>query len=658
MKLSVFNMRRPAQSESGQGEPPNPSGFKGGAETGLPAPDDRVFSTNHYPRTASLRQRLLNRLLAAATGLTWLLYLLALPGWIEAMSMGAAAGRSTADPILPMAVYGGIAIGLSVLTLAQRVSAADRAYPWRAAGFLILLIGAGGFMLASQGLSGNGRLLLVLFPLLAVFLFSEGRFARLVRFAALTISIFTLITIGFFAVQGYLLTQDSGAEAWLIAELGFGLIAIVSTLAFDAYLHDLESGIEKSQVFAFNLERERQRLEAQVRKAKIDMEYRLQQILSANEINQYIRSGEEPENGQTPPGAGVMDQVHPAALLFGRVCEQIIDRFGYAAVKIFLVESNGQRALLTAEAGETNSDNEGGDDALVSWVIAHQQTRINRPANDPAEGSAGKASPFAELALPIPGSLNEQSLHPNASPGERTALGVILFRSGSDTAFSKDEIALLESIAGSLASAIENQHLTVQIESNLEEISALHRQYLRRAWMQVLDTRGPQEYQYVSILHPGATPGRERHTGPILMGSGITGGSDSRPRAESMLEIPIQLRDQVIGSLVLEPEASRPIGEQERILIEAVINQAALALENARLLDETRQRADQEMITAGISTQIWSSTDIETILQTALHELGTSLNAAQGSIELWPESQDGAGKGAHPDDNGGSEARR
>ncbi len=170
-----------------------------------------------------------------------------------------------------------------------------------------------------------------------------------------------------------------------------------------------------------------------------------------------------------------------------------------------------------------------------------------------------------------------------------------------------------------------------------------------------------------------------RQTGPILMGSGsgeaALSSSDSRQRAENLLELPIQLRDQVIGSLVLEPEAGHPIGEQERILIESVINQAALALENARLLDETRQRADQEMITAGISTRIWSSTDIEMILQTALNELGTSLNAVQGSIELWPEpvglsnkgsavDSDG-GDGLHPkevgkgpaEDDGGSEAR-
>lgn len=602
MKLSVFKMHRPAQGGY-PGEPP--IGPRGGPGTGMPAPG------GFYPRSSGLRQRLLNRLLAATTGLTWLLYLLALPGWINEMGGNAVAGRSPANPLLPMVVYGIIAVGLSALTFAQRVSAADRAYPLRAGGFLILLIGAGAFMLASQGLTGNGRLLLALFPLLSVFLLSEGRFGRLVRFAALILSIFTVITIGFFAVQGYLLTRDTGAEAWLIAELGFGLIAIVSTLVFDAYLHDLESGMEKSQLFAINLERERQRLESQARQARIDLEYRLQQIHSTNEINLLIRGGGEQESGQAPSSAQPVDQKHITKQLLAQVCEQVKDRFGYDTVRVFLNEG------ISAETG----------------------------ANSPET-----AGPATELTLPILSGLNER--------GEPIMLGTILFQSKLKEAFSKDEVVLLESIAGSLASALENRRLLEQIESNLEEISALHRQYLRRAWMHVLDTRGPQEYQYLSIMHPGATPGRERPTGPIMMGPGSGGATpadrDNRPRSKNLLELPIQLRDQIIGSLVLEPEPGRTIGEQERVLIESVINQAALALENARLLDETRQRADQEMVTAGISTRIWSSTDIETILQTALHELGTSLNAAQGSIELWPEpaeraNQDDAG-------DGGSEA--
>jgi len=109
------------------------------------------------------------------------------------------------------------------------------------------------------------------------------------------------------------------------------------------------------------------------------------------------------------------------------------------------------------------------------------------------------------------------------------------------------------------------------------------------------------------------------------------------PPASSLytLQAPILLREQTIGSLTLE--SAHAFGEKERALVEAVINQAALALENARLIEETRKRADQETIAASISSKIWSSSNMDTILRTSLEGLGISLEANEGSIELWLE---------------------
>jgi GAF domain-containing protein len=81
----------------------------------------------------------------------------------------------------------------------------------------------------------------------------------------------------------------------------------------------------------------------------------------------------------------------------------------------------------------------------------------------------------------------------------------------------------------------------------------------------------------------------------------------------------------------------RSFTPEELFFIDSVIDQAALALENARLLDETRQRVEQEKVAAGITSKVWGSTDIDTILRTALKELGTALDASEAVIELWPE---------------------
>jgi GAF domain-containing protein len=212
----------------------------------------------------------------------------------------------------------------------------------------------------------------------------------------------------------------------------------------------------------------------------------------------------------------------------------------------------------------------------------------------------------SELALPV---LSQQAV-----------IGALTIQSESEEAFDQDDILVMQGIADALANAIENERLFAQTQADLAEIQALHRQYLRRAWDQYLSTQAggdalAQEYMYQS-----------KHL------------TASQPSASvKILELPIRLRGMPIGSLNLGIAANRAFTTEELAFINSVIDQAAVALENARLLDETRQRAEQEKVAARISSKVWASTDIDTILRTALKELGTALDASEAVIELWPE---------------------
>jgi len=65
-----------------------------------------------------------------------------------------------------------------------------------------------------------------------------------------------------------------------------------------------------------------------------------------------------------------------------------------------------------------------------------------------------------------------------------------------------------------------------------------------------------------------------------------------------------------------------------------VATQAAIALENARLVNESRQIAVRERMLAEINSRIWASTTIDSVLQIAIKELGRRLDASSASIEL------------------------
>ena len=571
MKLSIFNMHRP--NGSGPGRPP-------GSEDGIPYQPSRA-SEDLIAAAGGLRRRALNGLLIAATITAALIYLLWLPAALQAEDWG------------PLATYGVVILGLLALTLSRRL-----AYSVRAGGFLFLLLAAGGYMLGTQGLAGNGRLLLLLFPWLAAMLLAEGRFASVLRYAALVLSIATVVVIGLLAVQGYLLSgvQDVGLRAWLAAGLGFILAALAGGAAIDRYLRRLEGGLDESQDAVMGLDQERLRLQNQVQQGTYSLERRLVQIRTAAEITQSISN------------LLVLEELLP------RVCELMKERFGLYYVGIFLIEAATDEAVLAAGTGEAGRQMLAekhrlrvGGDSMIGWATSRRQARIALDVGkDPVRfNNPHLPETRSELALPI--------------ASQQAVLGALTIQSESEAAFDQDDVVVMQGIADSLANAIENARLFTQIQANLDEISTLHRQYLQRAWQEALESQGPQEYEFVSPSSP-AESAAEMPEG-------------------SVLELPIRLREQVIGALRLEANPEQPLGGEQLAFIESVISQAALALENARLLDETRQRAGQEMVATSMAARIWSSTDVETILRTALHELGSSLDAAQGSIELWPQPE-------------------
>ena len=73
---------------------------------------------------------------------------------------------------------------------------------------------------------------------------------------------------------------------------------------------------------------------------------------------------------------------------------------------------------------------------------------------------------------------------------------------------------------------------------------------------------------------------------------------------------------------------------EQKNLIDAVATQAAIALENARLVSESRQVATRERMLAEINSKIWASNTIDGVLQIAIKELGRRLDASSATIEL------------------------
>ena len=234
---------------------------------------------------------------------------------------------------------------------------------------------------------------------------------------------------------------------------------------------------------------------------------------------------------------------------------------------------------------------------MIGWATAHKKARIALDVGKDAVHFTNPHLPLtrSELALPI--LLGSE------------VLGALTIQSQRPEAFDEDDITILQGIADSLATAINNAKLFTQVQQNLEEISALHHSYLSEAWS---DVSIPSEGLSLAIEHE----------------------SEQDPSAEiTTLNVPLTLREEVIGNLTLEANKSN-WSPEETAFIEAVTNQAALAMENARLLEETKRRVERERVVSEVTRKLWGTGDIENLLRSSLREIGRLMNASEGIIQL------------------------
>lgn len=111
-------------------------------------------------------------------------------------------------------------------------------------------------------------------------------------------------------------------------------------------------------------------------------------------------------------------------------------------------------------------------------------------------------------------------------------------------------------------------------------------------------------------------------------------GDENNPDSdESIMAVPIVLRDQVLGVLNIKYKG-KEIPRDLTALVSNASDRLALALENARLLEQIQQRADREHLVGEISTKLRSATDIDSILRTTAAELGKSLGIDEVRIQL------------------------
>jgi GAF domain-containing protein len=320
--------------------------------------------------------------------------------------------------------------------------------------------------------------------------------------------------------------------------------------------------------------------------------------------------------------------------LLNRTVNLVQDRFGFYHVALYLVDEQDEYAVLQAATGEAGRQMlEQGqqvdleEDGLISYVV---NSGYHRLLFDVGDGAASFENPLlletrSELALPL-------------RVGRRI-IGAFDIQCRREEAFDGDDVAVLQAMADQFAVAIENARLLSEMQQTLHQLEVASGLFTQDSWrMSVQRGRQGVGYRYRRLgiertvePPPEAVQAWADGHSVVLTSQPDVVADEQEP--VSTLAVPVKLRDQVVGVLNLSFE-DRAVAPDTVSLVEEVANRLALALENARLLDETRQRGQRDRLIADITAQVRASMDVERILQTAVRGLGAALGTERAFIKL------------------------
>ena len=323
------------------------------------------------------------------------------------------------------------------------------------------------------------------------------------------------------------------------------------------------------------------RLEALQNTLEQQVAERTKQLTALNEVGRVAASSLDPNE------------------LLAKVIRLFTDQFGYYYAAIYLLDPSEKWAELreaTGDAGNVLKQNhhrlEVAGKSMVGTAIREKSPRIAQVASEEKQRYENPLLPYtrSEIALPL-------------IAGDRI-LGALNVQSTKEADFGLHVIETMQSMAAQMAIALENARLFQDTQQNLREMRAIQQQYLLEAWNEFSEQNKDLVYEV----------------------------GDRADTKAKKIEVPISLRDQILGQITLE--GNDDWTPEQESLIDAVATQAAIALENARLVSESRQVAMRERMLGEINSKIWSSTTIDGVLQTVVKELGKRLDATSTTIEL------------------------
>lgn len=312
-----------------------------------------------------------------------------------------------------------------------------------------------------------------------------------------------------------------------------------------------------------------QRLETEIREA---FQRRGEQVQVSTEIAQEVSQATE------------------LGELFENVVTLTKERLGYYHTQLLQYDATQDAVVLISGYGEPGRQMAADGHRMPMGVgligtAAQTGETVMRP--DLTEDPDWQPNPIlpntrGEIAVPI--KLHDQ------------ILGVLDVQSDTTNALTDDDRLLLEGICGQVAIAMEQTRLRQEMDERLREINALYRNISREGW---------QRYRDIGDLPEGF----------IFEQSSIRPISEVEKPDKQFSEISMSLPGgEVIGALAVDENPENPLTEEDREFLNQVSEQIALALDGARLTEQTQEALGETEILLNTSRLINEALSIEELL--------------------------------------------
>jgi len=296
--------------------------------------------------------------------------------------------------------------------------------------------------------------------------------------------------------------------------------------------------------------------------------------------------------------------------LLPQITQTISESLGFYHVGIFLLDESREYAILSAANSKggkkmllRNHRLLVGGTGIVGFVTRTGQPRI---ALDVGLDTAYFNNPdlpdtHSEIALPL-------------RVGSEV-FGALDVQSAETNAFAQEDINILSTLAEQVSIAIQNARSYQQTQEALAQAKSASTQMSYQQWRQFAAQKPVEGYTFDGVNTEKTKPSSEEH-------------------AQS-LSVPLILHGTRIGTLKLSTaNAGRTWTDDEIDMAKATAERATIALENARLLQESHKRAAKERTIGEISAKIGSLSNLENLIKTTIQELGNTLPNTDIAIQI------------------------